>query len=292
MMMMFSLLQKVTADGRNVTRELKRNVVCPAEGPFQNHLRPPHQQISKRVCRDPTALCYQPSPEAALDLWVLQMLGQKDSDSMDPSPSSSSARASSLQTLVHASPSSSSDSCFASHSKSVSTGGQSPQHRSGPSSRSSDLIVSGSSRLSTASDAMIMSSCPSSAFQSPLEEAGFRWPSARPGGGSSTWSPAEAACCLSALHGNQDGPQAGRGPLFQSSSSSPVTNQQWSCGGSLGRPSGRCWVPADPPAAVVFSMSLSPSCSVRTHSFPQGQAFIRRNPEGRWNFTWVPRQGP
>ncbi|CAG02167.1 unnamed protein product, partial [Tetraodon nigroviridis] len=41
---------------------------------------------------------------------------------------------------------------------------------------------------------------------------------------------------------------------------------------------------------VVFSMSLSPSCSVRTHTFPQGQAFVRKNPEGRWNFTWVPRQ--
>lgn len=247
MMMMFSLLQKVAADARNVTRELKRNEACPAEGPFQNRLRPPHQQISKRVCRDPTELRYQPSPEAALDLWVLQLLGQENPGSMDPSPSSSSAPASSRW-----------------DSKSVSTGGRPPQHRSGPSSPSPDLIVSGSSRLCGASDAVIMSSCPA-------EAAGFRWPSARPAGGSSTWSPAEAACC---------GPQAGRGPV------SPC------CGGGLGRPSGRCWPPVDPPAAVVFSMSLSPSCSVRTHSFPQGQAFVRRNPEGRWNFTWVPRQGP
>ncbi|KAM3875059.1 geminin coiled-coil domain-containing protein 1 [Diretmus argenteus] len=43
---------------------------------------------------------------------------------------------------------------------------------------------------------------------------------------------------------------------------------------------------------VVFSMSLSPSSSVKTHSFPQGQAFVRKDTQGRWNFTWVPKQGP
>uniref|UniRef100_A0A3Q3W6Y8 Geminin coiled-coil domain containing n=1 Tax=Mola mola TaxID=94237 RepID=A0A3Q3W6Y8_MOLML len=43
---------------------------------------------------------------------------------------------------------------------------------------------------------------------------------------------------------------------------------------------------------LLFSMCLSPSSSVKTHSFPQGQAFVRKDPEGRWNFTWVPRQGP
>ncbi|KAM3616487.1 uncharacterized protein V6R79_018919 [Siganus canaliculatus] len=50
--------------------------------------------------------------------------------------------------------------------------------------------------------------------------------------------------------------------------------------------------PPAPPARsdLAFSMSLSPSSSVRTHSFPQGQAFVRKDPEGRWNFTWVPRQ--
>uniref|UniRef100_A0A3Q2ZL88 Geminin coiled-coil domain containing n=1 Tax=Kryptolebias marmoratus TaxID=37003 RepID=A0A3Q2ZL88_KRYMA len=43
---------------------------------------------------------------------------------------------------------------------------------------------------------------------------------------------------------------------------------------------------------LAFSMSLSPSSSVKTHSFPQGQAFVRRDTGGRWNFTWVPRQEP
>uniref|UniRef100_A0A665UTC4 Geminin coiled-coil domain containing n=1 Tax=Echeneis naucrates TaxID=173247 RepID=A0A665UTC4_ECHNA len=45
-------------------------------------------------------------------------------------------------------------------------------------------------------------------------------------------------------------------------------------------------------ADLAFSMFLSQSSSVKTHSFPQGQAFIRKDAEGRWNFTWVPRQGP
>uniref|UniRef100_A0A672H8B6 Geminin coiled-coil domain containing n=1 Tax=Salarias fasciatus TaxID=181472 RepID=A0A672H8B6_SALFA len=42
---------------------------------------------------------------------------------------------------------------------------------------------------------------------------------------------------------------------------------------------------------VAFSMLLSPSSSVKTHSFPQGQAFTRKDVDGRWNFTWVPNQG-
>ncbi|CAB1348422.1 unnamed protein product, partial [Coregonus sp. 'balchen'] len=45
---------------------------------------------------------------------------------------------------------------------------------------------------------------------------------------------------------------------------------------------------------LAFSMSLNPSSSVRlkTHSFPQGQAFVRKDTQGGWNFTWVPKQGP
>ncbi|XP_030631950.1 geminin coiled-coil domain-containing protein 1 [Chanos chanos] len=41
---------------------------------------------------------------------------------------------------------------------------------------------------------------------------------------------------------------------------------------------------------LAFSMSLSPQNSVKTHSFPQGQAFIRKDAQGGWNFTWVPKQ--
>lgn len=41
---------------------------------------------------------------------------------------------------------------------------------------------------------------------------------------------------------------------------------------------------------LAFSMSLSPQNSVKTHTFPQGQAFTRRDSQGGWNFTWVPKQ--
>ncbi|KAJ8280559.1 hypothetical protein GJAV_G00056260 [Gymnothorax javanicus] len=40
---------------------------------------------------------------------------------------------------------------------------------------------------------------------------------------------------------------------------------------------------------VAFSMSLEPRSSVRTHSFPQGQAFTCKDTRGGWNFTWVPK---
>lgn len=59
------------------------------------------------------------------------------------------------------------------------------------------------------------------------------------------------------------------------SSSTPQSTQQW----------------APPPwrrAQPVFSTSLSPSSSVRTQSFPQGQVFLHRDPGGRWSFTWMP----
>lgn len=271
-----------------MTRELKRNVACTVEGPFQNHHQPPHQQISKRVCRNLTEFRSQGSPEADLDLWVLRMLGLKDGATVDPSPSSScsSSPVCSLKRWLHTSPSNtSSDSWFASYSNSSSTAGapeKSLQNCSVASSPSSDLIGSGSSRLAEASEAMIMSSCPSSAFQSPPEEPGFRWPSGVCS--SPTWSPP--------LDRTQDSPLAGQVLLSPSSSSSPGTAGPWRCGCRVGRASGRCWLPAAAPAAAVFSMALSPSHSVRTHSFPQGQAFVTKSPEGRWNFTWVPRQGP
>ncbi|XP_077397839.1 geminin coiled-coil domain-containing protein 1 [Festucalex cinctus] len=39
---------------------------------------------------------------------------------------------------------------------------------------------------------------------------------------------------------------------------------------------------------LAFTMSLSPASSVKTLSYPQGQAFVRKDPQGRCNFTWLP----
>uniref|UniRef100_H3BAE3 Geminin coiled-coil domain containing n=1 Tax=Latimeria chalumnae TaxID=7897 RepID=H3BAE3_LATCH len=41
---------------------------------------------------------------------------------------------------------------------------------------------------------------------------------------------------------------------------------------------------------VAFSTSLNPHRNVKTHTFRQGQAFVRRDEEGGWKFTWVPKQ--
>lgn len=79
-------------------------------------------------------------------------------------------------------------------------------------------------------------------------------------------------------------------------SSTPVSNQPWTPvrGCSPSGPSEGSQIPVTPHTPhsrtdLAFSMSLSMTSSVKTHSFPQGQAFIRKDTEGRWNFTWVPR---
>ncbi|XP_069610971.1 geminin coiled-coil domain-containing protein 1-like [Ranitomeya imitator] len=41
---------------------------------------------------------------------------------------------------------------------------------------------------------------------------------------------------------------------------------------------------------VAFTTSLNPHCNVKTHSFSNGQAFVQRDTEGEWRFTWVPTQ--
>ncbi|XP_042676808.1 geminin coiled-coil domain-containing protein 1 [Centrocercus urophasianus] len=41
---------------------------------------------------------------------------------------------------------------------------------------------------------------------------------------------------------------------------------------------------------VAFTTFLSPHRNVRTHTFQQGQAFVRREDDGGWRFTWVPKQ--
>ncbi|KAM8953094.1 geminin coiled-coil domain-containing protein 1 [Pelodytes ibericus] len=41
---------------------------------------------------------------------------------------------------------------------------------------------------------------------------------------------------------------------------------------------------------VAFSASLNHHHNLKTHSFSQGQAFVRRDTEGGWKFTWVPKQ--
>ncbi|XP_077578834.1 geminin coiled-coil domain-containing protein 1 [Stigmatopora nigra] len=41
---------------------------------------------------------------------------------------------------------------------------------------------------------------------------------------------------------------------------------------------------------LAFTTSLSPTSSVKTLSYPQGQAFVSRDPQGRCKFTWLPAE--
>ncbi|NXU52544.1 GEMC1 protein, partial [Turnix velox] len=41
---------------------------------------------------------------------------------------------------------------------------------------------------------------------------------------------------------------------------------------------------------VAFTTSLSPHRNMRTYTFYQGQAFVCRDDDGGWRFTWVPKQ--
>lgn len=107
----------------------------------------------------------------------------------------------------------------------------------------------------------------------------------------------------------QISPTAERVRFSPVSTSSPVPSRAWMSAGlctptkhrrSSDSPSVGSAASAQLPATpqmprgrtdLAFSMSLSSSSSVKTHSFPQGQAFVRKDTEGRWKFTWMPKHG-
>lgn len=113
-----------------------------------------------------------------------------------------------------------------------------------------------------------------SAYWSPLTLRSNQTPSQQ-----DTFSPSGERLCFSPIPcpvKNHQSPVRGVNPTSPSAASQPPAAPQ--------TPRSR--------TDLAFSMSLSPSSSVKTHSFPQGQAFVRKDSEGRWNFTWVPRQEP
>lgn len=194
---------------------------------------------------------------------------------------------------------------------------KSPQDYTTPLGRRSDFTATGLTGQYEAPGAVIRSYNTLTAFQSPplKEELSFTRSPERaeicsitassrvqtlegyPVKHRAHWSPLGGG--RSPLQGTiQFSPPGGRVPLSPISPSSPIRNHQWTpaCGGSPTSPSAGTLPPATPQTPrsrtdLAFSMSLSPSSSVKTHSFPQGQAFVRKDTEGRWNFTWMPRQG-
>lgn len=195
---------------------------------------------------------------------------------------------------------------------------KSPQNCTTSPGQCSDFTTTGLTRQYEAPEAVIRSYNPLTTFQSPplTEELPLTQPPDRaeicsitassqvqtlegnPAKHPAYWSPLRCSQTLSQDR-IQFSPSGERVPFSPTSSSSPAMNQLWTPvrGGSPTSPSAESQPPVKPQTPrsrkdLAFSMSLSPSSSVKTHSFPQGQAFVRKDTEGQWNFTWVPRQGP
>lgn len=245
------------------------------DGPSQTCCLPTPQQASKRVCRNLTAefCCSETSSssEPNLDLWVLRTLGLKDRDTIDtndssssnPSVSSSSVH-SSCQRLDHQP-----DRRYGPadcHEASCGHPAKSPQNHT------ADFTATAPTGPIRSHDSLT----DVQTLQLTEEPAFSRSPDCSSTTHPAYWSPSQDKILFS---------PPGL-PFSPTLSSTPVLNQQWMSvsSGSPVTPRSR--------TDVAFSMSLSPSSSVKTHSFPQGQAFVRKDPEGTWHVTWVPRQGP
>ncbi|XP_029283920.1 geminin coiled-coil domain-containing protein 1 [Cottoperca gobio] len=283
--------KKLTADGR---RKLKRSLMHADDGPFQNRKTQllTSQQVSKRVCRNLAAEfgCETPSSEPNLDLWVLRTLGLKDRDTIDTSNESSPGY--SLSGLVY-------DAAVTSCSEYSLNSSFSPSDTTSTPSSVLSYCQTPTQRTDYSAECReahrgISAESPQSCTTSPGQRSDFIASSrVQTLAGNSAkhpayWSPPQDAIRLS--------PPGQRVPLSAIASSSPVMTQLWTPvpGGSTSSASAGSLPPAAPRSRtdLAFSMSLSPSSSVKTHSFPQGQAFVRKDTEGRWNFTWVPSHGP
>ncbi|XP_041851139.1 geminin coiled-coil domain-containing protein 1 [Melanotaenia boesemani] len=304
--------KKIT-DGR---RKLKRNLTYLDDEPFQVRSS---KQVSKRVCRNLTAdFCSETSEKSVcsepnLDRWVLRTLGLKDRDTIDTSCESLSEY--SLRGLVYdAATSSPSTENTSSSSFGSPVTTSTPSHAHSYCQRSTldsdyryaepenpakstqncitpprDATATGLTGDNESVEAVIGSYNISAAFQSDRPETCRVQPQEE--------NPEKHLLYWSSLQDSQTPTkQVSICPVMYSS---PTVNQFLT-------PAGGC-SPTGPPAAsqpsatlqkprnrtdLAFSMSLSPSSSVKTHSFPHGQAFIRRDTGGGWNFTWMPRQEP
>ncbi|XP_034404967.1 geminin coiled-coil domain-containing protein 1 [Cyclopterus lumpus] len=294
--------KKLTPDGR---RNPKRHLTYGDDGSFQNR---GHQlqtsQVSKRVCRNlTTEFCSSSSSsEPNLDLWVLRTLGLKDRDTIDTSSESSCSSGFGLGGLVHdaAASSSSGYTLDSSFSPSVSTSKPSSGHdaagrhqaNGGNPAEPTETCTTSPGRRFTATGL----TCPEVEIRSYSTSAAFRPPPteeppfSRSAGGAEVCF-VTAPSRVQSLEGNPARPPAHWSPLRGTRTPSRDTIQFSPPFSPISSPSP---TPAPPRRRtdLAFRMSLSPSSSVKTHSFPQGQAFVRKDPEGRCNFTWVPTQRP
>lgn len=233
--------------------------------------------VSKRVCRNLTAEFSSESEtsEPNLDLWVLRTLGLKDKDTID---TTTDDRTPVVNGLLY-------DSAAADlHLTSVSSEfglneSQEPEE-SGFNDSSSNLCSDFS-----ASALYDSTGFTSTTGQTPPEQTYFSTNSPN-----TSFLSSEKSSCLE------------QNPAGPWSSSLQTTSLLYSPSERLRFCPVSCSTPvshrgprtpqARPGPELAFSMCLSPSSSVKTHSFPQGQAFVRRESQGRCNFTWVPKERP
>ncbi|XP_068172605.1 geminin coiled-coil domain-containing protein 1 [Antennarius striatus] len=303
--------KKLPADGR---RKLKRSLMLNEPFQISGQQHRTSQPVSKRVCRNLAAeFCFETtetsSTEPNLDLWVLRTLGLKDRDTIDTSSGSSCSslryRRSSHVNGAESSPDSSFSSSLTSSTPSsvhnspqtdftISASEFYEQNCCTSPGQYSDFIVTG--RQCEAPEALIRSYNTPKVFQSPPQTEQTRADICSVTASDQIqtqpvyWSPTSQAPSLNKI---QFSPPGERTIFCPTVSLSPVMNQLT----SISSPSVGSMPTAVPQSTSIrtdlaFSMSLSPSSSVKTHSFPHGQAFVRKDPEGKWNFTWLPRQEP
>ncbi|XP_038153633.1 geminin coiled-coil domain-containing protein 1 [Cyprinodon tularosa] len=295
--------KKLTADRR---RKLKRNLKNSVHEPSQTCSHSFTQQITRRLCRNLTAeFCSESSEgpacsEPNLDLWVLRTLGLKDRNTIDTSGESPSEC--NFRNLVYDDGINST--LPAEHTPSLTFNSPVPLSTL-PSVQSYWQTPAGETDYRSSEPgyaAMPTQTCSGSPenFTAPVltEFQPDRPETCSISGAqplqtssrtiSSNWFPHPDYCT----------PSDPDFVSFDSSSSSVLCESQLPSSDFSPTTQPDTSQPSKPPQThhkgtdLAFSMSLSPSSSVKTHSFPQGQAFIRKDTGGRWNFTWVPRQEP
>ncbi|KAI4871376.1 hypothetical protein NFI96_015411 [Prochilodus magdalenae] len=251
------------------TRHRKR--ALHEEGDFLNLSRLLQGGKSKRVCRN-LSLEFCSGEELAatppLDSWILETLGLQDEDTIDPDSSFGSPTTDHTPSFNSPAPSIDYFSPAEQDSTTCSpTGNDHPgEYGLTDSSSSFSHSMDTSAEYSTLDTSHLYTVTSTGSLVASL-------PATIPTG---LFTPPRASSTPQRLHAAGSGqhshshsslsPPGGEGGLF----STPRTTRSRT--------------------DLAFSMSLSPQSSVKTHTFPQGQAFTRRDSQGGWNFTWVPKQ--
>lgn len=247
--------------------------------------------VTKRTCRN-LSLEFCSAEELAatppLDSWVLETLGLKDQDTIDPESGFGSPTLDVPRTGFSPAYTNPSSASYISPSTHYSPPAPSYSPPALDSTCDFSAIMDSSSSYSCSlqsSDSYTHGADPLSSLSSSAMEfsSSVEVPLMYPHTPTATPQPLHPSQLLSPDLSERLAPVAASTPqrspqLRCNSSPRPAEGSNEICSPVRGR------------SELAFSMLLSPRSSVRTHSFPQGQAFVRKDVQGGWNFTWVPKQ--